>query len=360
MTRQVSRRHFFLLFSLWSPLAVKGCLVDIVVAVNAVPFFELLCWAFVLQPVPKRFPAPSSSRAILTTSGGNGTHQHHQLGAARTVHSLLASSARASRRRAWLQWRKTVAETTAAKALHGARRRSLRRCLRSRLLRDTRAAWEVLQSRVRRSRAVASATDRLNGVLLRSRRRALSRGLGVWRSESLAEAIAAGRRQGVRDSRHAAVRLLGSVAARVRRRRLENGWRALALCASDGRRAEAAAAARAEHAELLVTGAAQRSRRRALVAAWKAWRELVARRRLRGAVGAATSSLTERTASLARQVQLLRLGGAVRLVVSVAERSNRYVPVSGPRRTGLDGAEACFCLGKGWCGKVGSLPPRRF
>lgn len=251
------------------------------------------------------------------------------MGAARTVHSLLASSARASRRRAWLQWRKTAAATTAAEALHGARRRSLRRCLVSGLLRDTRAAWEVLRSRVHRSRAVVSAAARLDGVLFRSRRRALSRGLGVWRSESLAEAIAEGRRQGVRDRRHAAVRLLGSVAARVRRRRVEDGWRALALCASEGRRAEAAAAARAEHVELLARGAAQRSRRRVLVAAWKAWRELVARRRLRGAVGAATSSLTERTASLARQVQLLKLGGAVRVMVSVAERSNRYVFMPG-------------------------------
>lgn len=185
--------------------------------------------------------------------------------------------------------------------------------------------WEVLQSRVRRSRAVVSGAARLDGVLFRSRRRSLARGLGVWRSESLAEAIAAGRRQGVRGSRHAAARLLGSVAAHGRRRRLEDGWRALALRASDGRRAEAAAAARAEHADLLARGAAQRSRRRALGAAWREWRELLARRRLRGAVGAATSSLTERAASLARQVQLLRLNGAVRLVVSVAGRSNRYV-----------------------------------
>lgn len=249
----------------------------------------------------------------------------HQLGAARTVHSLLASSARASRRRAWLQWKNIVDGTTAAEALHGAQRRGLQRCLRSRVLRDTRAAWKVLQSRVRQSRAVVSGTARLEGVLFRSRRRALSRGLGVWRSESLAEAIAAGRRQGVRDSRRAAARLLGSVAARVKRRRLEDGWRVLALRASDGRRADAAAAARAERVGLLACGAVQRSRRRVLVVAWRAWRELLARRRLRGAVGAATSSLTERTASLARQVQLLRLGGAVRLMVSVAERSNRYI-----------------------------------
>ena len=229
-----------------------------------------------------------------------------------------------------------MASTTAAEALHGARRRSLRRCLRSRLLRDTRAAWEVLRSRVRRSRAVVSAAARLDAVLFRSRRRALSRGLGAWRSESLAEAIAAGRRRAVRDGRHAAARLLGSVAARMRQRRLEHGWRALALRASDGRRAKAAAAARAEHMELLARQAARRSRRRVLVAAWKAWGEQVARRRLRGAVGAATSSLTERTTSLARQVQLLRLDGAVRLVISVAERSNRYIvgcPLSGVGRS---------------------------
>eukprot|EP00903_Cladosiphon_okamuranus_P010836 g10237.t1 len=225
--------------------------------------------------------------------------------------------------RAWLQWRKVVAAKNAAEALLGARHRSLRRCLHSRLLRGTRAAWEVLQSRVRRSRAVVSATARLDGMLFRSRRRALARGLGVWRSESLAEAIAAGRRQGVRDRRHAAARLLGSVVARVRRRRLESGWRALALCALGGRREEAAAVARAEHVELLTRGAVRRSRRRLLVTAWKAWKEQVARRRLRGVVGAATSSLTERTASLARQVQLLRLAGAVRLMVSVADRSNR-------------------------------------
>lgn len=245
-----------------------------------------------------------------------------------------------------------MAAKTAAEALHGAQRRSLRRCLRSRLLCDTRAAWEVLQSRVRRSRVVVSATARLDGVMFRSRRRALSRRLGVWRSESLAGAIAAGRKQGVHDRRHAAARLLGSVVARVRRRRLESGWRALALCASDGRRAEAVAVARAEHVELLARGAVQRSRKRALVTAWKAWRELVARRRLRGAVGAATSSLTERTASLARQVQLLRLGGAVRVVASVAERSNRCVS----RRCPLSGVMSLNDVG--WGGRVRWLPTR--
>eukprot|EP00752_Nemacystus_decipiens_P016258 g14538.t1 len=266
---------------------------------------------------------------IVWAAGEREAARARQLGAARTVHCLLASSARASRRRAWLRWKNAVAGTAAAEALHGARRRILRQCLRSRLLRDTRAALEALQSRVLRSRAVVAATARLDGVLLRSRRRALSRGLGVWRSASLAEAIAAGRRRGIRDSRLTAARLLGSVGVRVRRRRLEDGWRALALRVADGRRAAAAEAARAEHAEVLARGAAQRLRRRMLAAAWRAWKELVAQRRLRGAVGAATSLLTEQTASLARQVELLRLGGAVRLMLSVAERSNRFLLLKG-------------------------------
>lgn len=250
-----------------------------------------------------------------------------QLGAARTAHSLLASSARASRRTAWLKWRTAVAGTSAVERLRGAQHRSLRRCLHSLLLRDAGAAWEVLRNRVQRSRALVSGAARLDGVLFGSRRRALSRRLGVWRSASLAETIAAGKRQGVRDKRQAAVRLLGSVAARVKRRQLENGWRALAVFAADGRRAEAAMVARARHASLLVRGAVERSRRRVLVSTWTAWRELLARRRLRGAVVVATSSLTERTAFLARQVQLLRLDGAVRLMTSVMKRSNRCVCV---------------------------------
>lgn len=81
MTRQVSRRHFVLLFSLWSLLAVKGRLVG-VVAVNAVPFFEL-CWAFVLQPVPKALSGPllfpcdfdHIRRYTPTSSVGRGAHR---------------------------------------------------------------------------------------------------------------------------------------------------------------------------------------------------------------------------------------------------------------------------------------------
>ncbi|CAN0328807.1 unnamed protein product, partial [Ectocarpus sp. 12 AP-2014] len=83
------------------------------------------------------------------------------------------------------------------------------------------------------------------------------------------------------------------------------------------------ASARAEHADRLARAAAERSTRRVLARAWRAWSEVLARRRLQGAVGAATSSLEEETVSLARQVQLLRLSGAVRVIFSAAERSNR-------------------------------------
>lgn len=176
-----------------------------------------------------------------------------------------------------------------------------------------------------RSRALASGAARLDRVLVRARRRAVSRRLGSWRSEVLAGAIERRRRESVRGRRHAAARLLGSAAARVKRRRLEGGWRALAILAERARRAEGEASARVEHADRLARGAAERSRRRVLARAWRAWREVLARRQLRGAVDAATSSLAEETVSLARQVQLLRLSGAVRVIFSATERSNRCV-----------------------------------
>ncbi|CAM9690215.1 unnamed protein product, partial [Ectocarpus sp. 4 AP-2014] len=97
-----------------------------------------------------------------------------------------------------------------------------------------------------RSRALVSGAARLDWVLVRARRRAVSRRLGSWRSEVLAGAIDERRRESVRGKRHAAARLLGSAAARVKRRRLEGGWRALVTFAERARRAEGEASARAE------------------------------------------------------------------------------------------------------------------
>lgn len=248
-----------------------------------------------------------------------------QVGAARTIHSLLASSARASRRRAWLAWKSAVADTAAAERLQNLQRLALQRCVRSRRLRDTGAAWATLHSAVRQSRGLVTGAARLDAVLFRARRRTLSRRLGAWRSESLARAVAAGAHHAVRDRRLAATRLLGSAASRVKRRRLEIGWRAMEGVAADGRRAEAAAEARAERVGVVARVAAERVRRRALTRAWAAWKEALARRRVRSAVTAATSSLAGETVALARQVHLLRLGGALRLMASAAERSNRYV-----------------------------------
>lgn len=146
----------------------------------------------------------------------------------------------------------------------------------------------------------------------------------------MALAVASSRREGVRDRRLAAVKLLGSAASRVKRRRLENGWRALETVAADARRADEAARARAEQVDLLARVAVERAKRRTLGRAWAAWKEVLARRRVHREVIEATSSLAGQAAELARQVQLLRLGGAVRVLASAAEKSNRYV-----RREGL-------------------------
>lgn len=170
-----------------------------------------------------------------------------------------------------------------------------------------------------------TGATRLQGTLFRARRRALSRRLGVWRSESLAGAIAAGQKQAVRDRRRAAVRLLASTAGRVRRRRLESGWRALATFAAESRREEAEHASRSERAGLLVQRTLERARKRELSKVWKAWVELLTQRRMQGEVGAAVSSLEEEKASLAREVAMLKRAGAIRLIVSAAERSNRCV-----------------------------------
>lgn len=246
-----------------------------------------------------------------------------QFGAARTVHSLLASAARGSRRRAWAQWKQVVAGAAAAERLHGARRAALQRCVRARASHNMRAAWGALQSRVRQSRALVTGATRLQGTLFRARRRALSRRLGVWRSESLAEAIAEGQRQAVREHQHAAVRLLASTARRIKRKRFESGWRALATFAAECRREEGKRASRSERAGLLVQRTLERSRKRELAKVWKAWVGHLTRRRVQGKVDAAVSSLEEEKASLAREVKMLKLGGAVRLIVSSAERSNR-------------------------------------
>lgn len=257
-----------------------------------------------------------------------------QVRAAHAVQRLLASAARASRREAWRRWTQAVAGAAVTERLRGARRASLQRCVRARQLRDAGAAWEAMRSRVRRSRALASGAARLEGALAGARQRTLSRRLGIWRSESLAGVIAAGERRAATDRRREAVRRLVSTVARVRRQRIEGGWRALVLCAVDRRRVDVERASRAARADLLARGAAERSRRRVLARAWKAWAELLVQRRLRGAVGAATSSLEGERASLARQVQLLRISGAVRLMVSIAERSNRCAVV----RVSFDGA----------------------
>ncbi|CAB1114525.1 unnamed protein product [Ectocarpus sp. CCAP 1310/34] len=262
---------------------------------------------------------------IAWAAGEREAARARQRGAARVFHSLVASSARTSRCRAWTRWRTAVAENAVAGRLRGAQRRALRRCVRSRLLRDTGAAWGEMRRNFLRSRALVSGAARLDWFLVRARRRAVSRRLGSWRTAVLAGAIDERRRESVRGRRHAAARLLGSAAARVKRRRLEGGWRALATFAERARRAEGEASARSKHADRLARAAAERSRRRVLARAWRAWSEVLAQRRLQGAVGAATSSLEEETASLARQVQLLRLSGTVRVIFSAAERSNRVL-----------------------------------
>lgn len=239
------------------------------------------------------------------------------------MHGLLASAARASRRRALLRWRQAAAGAAASDRLRGAKHAALQRCLRARSSRDLAVAWGVLRTRARESRALVSGAVRLEGILFRARKRALSRRLGAWRSASLAEAIAEGGRQAARGRRVAAVRVLASVSARVRRRKLEGGWRALVLLVADGRRVESEQASRSERAGVLARRCADRARARALAGAWGAWTRAVAQRRLRGAVCTATSLLEGERASLARQLQLLKLTGAVRLMVSVTERSNR-------------------------------------
>ena len=287
-------------------------------------------FAFLVHfPLPR--PAPLYRYYILFPSAKTNTTtatcalvlSYPQVAAARVLHGLLASAARASRRRALLRWRQAAAGAAASDRLRGAKHAALQRCLRARSSRDLAVAWGVLRTRARESRALVSGAVRLEGILFRARKRALSRRLGAWRSASLAEAIAEGGRQAARGRRVAAVRVLASVSARVRRRKLEGGWRALVLLVADGRRVESEQASRSERAGVLARRCADRARSRALAGAWGAWTRAVAQRRLRGAVCTATSLLEGERASLARQLQLLKLTGAVRLMVSVTERSNR-------------------------------------
>ncbi|CAN0007552.1 unnamed protein product, partial [Scytosiphon promiscuus] len=72
---------------------------------------------------------------------------------------------------AWIAWRSAVANTAATERTRVLQRVALQRCVSSRQLRDTRAAWETLRSKVRRSRALVSGAARLDGVMFRARRR---------------------------------------------------------------------------------------------------------------------------------------------------------------------------------------------
>lgn len=157
-----------------------------------------------------------------------------------------------------------------------------------------------------------------------SRRRSLSHRLGVWRSEALAGAIASGEGQVIRENRQAAVRLLAATTARVERRRMAKGWRALIVYTGERRKAEMERALRSDRVLELSQRALETRRRRELGRTWKAWRELLAERRLRGAVGAATSSLEVERAALAAEVVVLKRRGAVRLMSAFLNRSTRY------------------------------------
>ena len=60
-----------------------------------------------------------------------------------------------------------------------------------------------------------------------------------------------------------------------------------------------------------------------LARVWRAWLRLLEERRVRGAVGAATSSLEGQRVSLARLCHRLKMEKGVRLIVSVTEQSER-------------------------------------
>lgn len=183
--------------------------------------------------------------------------------------------------------------------------------------------WEVLRSRVQQSRALISGATCLEEVLARTQQRTCSRRLGMWRSESLAEAIATAERQTTRSRQHEAMRFFVATLVRVRRGQVEGAWRALILFTANSRQEEAERAARSVRTDLLVQSATQRTKTLEMVKVWKAWASLVEQRRRRNAVNAATSSLEEQRTSLAKKILLLKLDRAVRVAGSIMERSNR-------------------------------------
>lgn len=98
-----------------------------------------------------------------------------KVGAARAMYSLLASSARASRMRAWLRWKQMVVVSVARQR---ARRAALGRCQRLRILRDKRAAWEALRTRAEKASFIVSGVARLEAALFKSRRCVLAHRIG--------------------------------------------------------------------------------------------------------------------------------------------------------------------------------------
>lgn len=90
-----------------------------------------------------------------------------KLGAARAMYSLFTSSARASRMRAWLQWKQMVAASISRQR---ARRAALRRCNRSMLLREKRAAWEALRKNAENASLIVSGVARLEAAVFKSQR----------------------------------------------------------------------------------------------------------------------------------------------------------------------------------------------
>lgn len=248
-----------------------------------------------------------------------------QLGAARAVHVLLASAARASRREAFLRWRGAIAAAAATSRLQNSRLVAIQRCASGQRLRELGVAWRTLSSNSRQARLVVTAVARIEGMLFRARQRSVSHRLGVWRSEALAGAIADGEMHTVLGNRHAAVRLLAGTIARVEQRRLASGWRALTLFVAERRRAEAERASMSVRAPVLLQRSVERVTRREVGKRFRRWREVVADRRLQGAVGAARATLEGEKAVLAAELMKLKRHGAVLLLASFVDRCERCV-----------------------------------